>query len=71
MKTPNYAKVDRSRCAACGACIKVCPKSAMTIYKGCYAEPDMALCVGCGICARECPANCITTGIRGDSDADK
>lgn len=48
------------QCVACGSCVKVCPLSAITIYKGIYAVADNEKCVGCGKCAVACPANVIT-----------
>ena len=55
----KLAVVNRQVCVACGVCIKACPKSAISIYKGCYAVADEAKCVGCGLCAKACPAGCI------------
>ena len=26
---------EQDRCVACGVCVKVCPKDAISIYKGC------------------------------------
>ncbi|MCI6569356.1 MAG: 4Fe-4S binding protein [Dysosmobacter sp.] len=53
------ASVDRNVCVACGACAKVCPKGAISVWKGCYAQVTEDVCVGCGLCARTCPAGCI------------
>lgn len=58
--TKKLAKVNIDRCASCGACTKVCPRSALSVWKGCYAAVDEKLCVGCGLCSRTCPAGCIT-----------
>lgn len=55
----RIAYILRNRCVACGACVKVCPKSALSIFRGCYAMVDAALCIGCGKCEKECPANAI------------
>jgi len=55
----KLACVDKNICVACGACMKACPKSAISIYLGCYAVVEEAKCVGCGLCARTCPAGCI------------
>ena len=54
------AIVDTNLCAACGCCVKVCPKSAISVPHGVYAEVDEKLCIGCGRCAKECPASIIT-----------
>lgn len=53
------AKVNTSRCVACGACIKDCPRGAIEIIKGCYASVNTKQCVGCGICQQICPAGSI------------
>ena len=54
------AVVNIQECVACGCCIKVCPKNAISIPKGIYAVIDRELCVGCGKCAKECPASIIS-----------
>ena len=53
------AAVDADTCVACGCCVKVCPFSAIRIWKGLRAEVQTERCVGCGKCARECPASVI------------
>ena len=55
----RLAVVSESLCVSCGACTNVCPKSAITIWRGCYAVVNDKLCVGCGMCARTCPAGAI------------
>lgn len=63
METKRFSKkaacVDVNVCVACGACVKVCPLGAITVYRGCNAVVDADRCVGCGKCAKECPAGCI------------
>ncbi len=54
------AIVNIRECVACGCCIKICPRGAISIPKGIYAEIDKSLCIGCGKCAKECPASIIT-----------
>ena len=54
----KVAVVDKGICVACGACMKACPKGAISVYRGCYAAVDAATCVGCGLCAKTCPAGC-------------
>lgn len=55
----SIACIQTDSCVACGCCLKVCPRQALTIWKGSYAAVDENLCVGCGKCARECPASVI------------
>lgn len=47
------------RCVACGTCIKVCPRKAITVKDGIIAIVDKDLCVGCGLCIKACPAGII------------
>ena len=54
------AKVLREDCVACGACVKVCPVDAITVYKGIFAEVDPIMSIGCTKCAAICPASAIT-----------
>ncbi len=54
------AVVNKKECIACGCCIKVCPRLAITIENGIYAEIDKTLCIGCEKCAKECPASVIS-----------
>lgn len=56
----KIARVDKSLCAACGACQKVCPRGAIYIFKGIYAAVDSNKCIGCSLCAKECPASIIS-----------
>ena len=53
------AVVDEAACVACGCCVKVCPLSAITIWRGIRASVNAERCVGCGKCAKECPASVI------------
>lgn len=53
------AQVETSLCVGCGCCVKVCPLSAVAIYKGIYALVNEEKCVGCGKCAEVCPASVI------------
>lgn len=59
------AVIRAKECVACGCCIKVCPRGAITIPFGINAEMDDDLCVGCGRCVKECPASSITLEVRG------
>ncbi|MBS5281568.1 MAG: 4Fe-4S binding protein [Butyricicoccus pullicaecorum] len=55
----RFAVVDTVLCVACGCCVKVCPRQAITVPKGIFAEVERAQCVGCGLCAKACPASVI------------
>ena len=59
MRKKKWAMPDQNICVSCGACRKVCPRDAISIWKGCYAVVDGAKCVGCGLCVKACPAGCI------------
>lgn len=59
MLSKNCASVYKSQCVACGACIKECPRNAITIWKGCHSVVDEKSCVGCGKCSKICPVGCI------------
>jgi heterodisulfide reductase subunit A2 len=53
------AEVDPEKCAACLACVRVCPFNAPFINKDGVSEIPPSACMGCGICASECPAKAI------------
>lgn len=63
MVTKNRKKrkafVNEDDCVACGCCMKVCPLSAIEVWKGIAAKVNMDKCVGCGKCAKECPGSVI------------
>ncbi|GAB4477555.1 MAG: hypothetical protein Kow0088_16560 [Anaerolineales bacterium] len=54
--SPLVASVIEELCAACGACVKVCPYGARQIHPiWNYATVNAALCQGCGACVVACP----------------
>ncbi|MGE4549307.1 MAG: ATP-binding protein [Intestinibacillus sp.] len=59
MKSKKMALVSKD-CVACGSCVKVCPRDAISVPWGVSAIVDPAKCVGCGKCAFICPAAVIT-----------
>ncbi|TYQ15140.1 UNVERIFIED_CONTAM: 4Fe-4S dicluster protein [Acetivibrio alkalicellulosi] len=59
MKVKKRAIIPKNQCVACGVCVKVCPRNAISIISGVYAKVDDSLCVGCGLCAKACPASII------------
>ncbi len=58
MASKRFAEVGEY-CVACGSCVKVCPMSAISIWRGVAAQINKELCVGCGKCVKECPAGTI------------
>ena len=63
MASNRYAQVGQY-CVACGSCLKVCPRAAISIWRGVMARVDRDLCIGCGKCAKECPAGTIDMKMR-------
>ena len=70
----GVAKVDRSKCVGCGACVEICPKNivklipeSQKIMPACSNRDKGAKvmkmcdvgCIGCMKCQRECPADAI------------
>lgn len=55
----KFLAVIGKNCVACGACVNVCPKNAITIDSGTKAVVESSLCVGCGLCEKTCPAGII------------
>lgn len=60
VRIKRRAVVDGSACVACGCCMKVCPLSAIQVWRGVRAMVNGDKCVGCGKCAGECPASIIS-----------
>ena len=52
-------KIDKSKCAGCGACINICPNQAITIGEDGKASIDKEKCRQCGKCIEICPFNAI------------
>lgn len=50
--------LDVARCTGCGACVEVCPTSALTLVEG-KAHLDETLCRGCEACVAACPAGAL------------
>ena len=48
------AKIDRSKCIGCGACISICPVHAIQMMTGWYCVVQEDKCVGCGKCMELC-----------------
>ena len=52
------AKVDKSKCTGCGACVDVCPVNAIKIEDKKAIISDE--CVDCGACISQCPVEAIS-----------
>jgi len=52
------AKVDETKCTACGQCVEVCPSEAIEL--GDVAKVDEDACTSCGLCVDECPVEAIS-----------
>ena len=50
---------DKKNCCACGACMNICPKSAIKMQEDEegfeYPCIDESKCVGCHMCLKVCP----------------
>ena len=57
-KTPIVLFESKEKCCACGACMNICPKQAITMvedeYGFLYPQIDKEKCVGCGACKKVC-----------------
>jgi ferredoxin len=59
LASSGYVAVcDTARCAACGACAKVCPFGVATVADG-RLGIDAARCMGCGVCISTCPRDAL------------
>ena len=53
------ARVDEKKCLACGGCIAVCPRDAVSMCGG-KAFVTVEKCISCVICIRICPVGAIS-----------
>lgn len=65
-KRKKIALIDKD-CVACGCCVRVCPRGALSVYKGFLAKVAQERCIGCGKCADACPAQVISMVERGNA----
>jgi Fe-S-cluster-containing hydrogenase component 2 len=52
-------KVDKLKCAGCGACIPICPHQAIKFDNDKKVIIDKEKCRQCGKCMEVCPFNAI------------
>ena len=67
MLSKKLAAIDKTRCVACGVCVKYLSTGAVKVRRGCYAAVEAERCVGCGKCAKLCPVGCIEVKVRADA----
>ena len=60
MHSAGKPKVLKGQCVGCGACVKICAHSAITI-DGKKASIDHNKCVGCGRCIGICPKDAVAS----------
>ena len=51
----TVAAVDKSRCAACLTCMRVCPFGAISLSGEGVVQVEPLSCQGCGACVAKCP----------------
>lgn len=52
--------IDRDTCIGCGACVGVCPVSALSMDDEGKSVVDEDTCIDCGSCVSVCPTDAIT-----------
>jgi len=55
----EVAFVDKEKCSACLACVRICPYDAPLLDEKGKAEIQVAICQGCGMCVSLCPSKAI------------
>ena len=55
----EVAFVDKEKCSACLACVRICPYDAPLLDEKGKAEVQIAICQGCGMCVSLCPSKAI------------
>ena len=58
---PKLIEVDSEKCFECGACLSLCPVSAIAFKEDFSVVFDEKKCIGspCGLCVDACPARAI------------
>ncbi|MBE5834817.1 MAG: 4Fe-4S dicluster domain-containing protein [Butyrivibrio sp.] len=55
---PPVLYLNKEDCCACGACLNICPKQAISMEEDelgfLYPQINKSLCIGCGACKRVC-----------------
>ena len=50
--------IDKKKCTACGACVEICPVTALKMDE--KATVDADICIDCGTCVDGCPSEAIS-----------
>jgi NAD-dependent dihydropyrimidine dehydrogenase PreA subunit len=60
-RIPKLIEIDSEKCFDCGACLSLCPVSAVTLKEDFSIAFDDKKCIGspCGMCVDGCPARAI------------
>ena len=53
-------KVDKDMCIGCGACVGVCPVTALSLDDEGKSECDADICITCLSCVGTCPVSAIS-----------
>ncbi len=53
-------KVEVETCIGCGACVGVCPVTALDLNAEGKAVCDEGICIDCGACVGTCPVSAIS-----------
>jgi Pyruvate/2-oxoacid:ferredoxin oxidoreductase delta subunit len=58
---PKLIEIDSEKCFDCGACLSLCPVSAISLKEDFSVAFDDKKCIGspCGMCVDACPARAI------------
>ena len=58
---PKLIEIDSEKCFDCGACLSLCPVSAITLEEDFSVAFDDKKCIGspCGMCVDTCPTRAI------------
>jgi len=61
VRIPKLIEIDSEKCFDCGACLSLCPVSAVTLKEDFSIAFDDKKCIGspCGMCVDICPARAI------------